>query len=93
MIQEPNDNDLLVFRKYMFDEESADTDRQMKAAIDKLQTLYPGKHITVYDAFTLGIESDSLYSDTGIDTYSLGIIDEELPALRNERDGSTITFR
>lgn len=88
-----NDNDLFVFRKFYLDEDTAELERCQRAAIDKLQTLYPGKRITAYDSLTLGIESDSLYSDTGIDTYELGTIDDEIYAIRNTRDGEVITFR
>lgn len=88
-----NDNDLLTFRKFRLDEESSETDLCREAAIDKLQTLFPGKRITVYDSFTFGIETDSLYSDSGIDTYELGIVDDELYAIRNARDLNVLTFR
>lgn len=90
---ETNDNNLLTFRKFMLDEESSETDICREAAIDKLQTLFPGKRITVYDSFTFGIETDSLYSDSGIDTYELGVVDDELYAIRNARDLEVITFR
>ena len=85
--------DLFVFRKFLLDENSPETEKMMEAALDKLQTLYPGKHITRYDSLTLGIETDSYYSPTGIDTYELGLIDNEIPALRNTRDDNVITFR
>lgn len=90
---ETNDSNILTFRKYMLDEETSETAQILEASIDKLQTLYPGKRITVYDSFTLGIETDSLYSESGIDIYELGTIDEELYALRNTRDLEVITFR
>lgn len=90
---ESNANDLFTFRKFRLDEESSETELCREAAIDKLQTLFPGKRITVYDSFTFGIETDSLYSDTGIDTYELGIVDDELYAIRNARDLNVITFR
>lgn len=90
---ETNDNNLLTFRKFLLDEESSETDLCREAAIDKLQTLFPGKRITVYDSFTFGIETDSLYSDSGIDTYELGMVDDELYAMRNARDLNVITFR
>lgn len=90
---ETNDNNILTFRKFMLDEESSETDLCREAAIDKLQTLFPGKRITVYDSFTFGIETDSLYSDSGIDTYELGVVDDELYAIRNARDLEVITFR
>ncbi|MBQ0047051.1 MAG: hypothetical protein KBT33_06005 [Prevotellaceae bacterium] len=90
---ESNDNELLTFRKFRFDEESSETDLCREAAIDKLQTLFPGKRITIYDSFTFGIETDSLYSESGIDTYELGIIDDELYAIRNARDLNVFTFR
>ena len=58
-----------------------------------LQTLYPERRLTVYDRLTLGIETDSWYSDTGTDTYELGLVDHEIPAIRNTRDGEVLTFR
>lgn len=85
--------DVLVFRKFLLDEVSPQTDRYLQAAIDKLQTLYPDRPVTRYDSLTLGISTDSLYSDTGTDTYQLGLVDDEIPAIRCERNGSVLTFR
>lgn len=84
---------IFVFRKFMMDEEEFDVESCHQAAIDKLQTLYPNKSIISYDTYTLGIETDSLYSETGIDTYELGSIDWEIPAIRNTCDGEINTFR
>ena len=86
-------DDLLVFQKFRLDEDPAFLDVCREAAVEKLQTLYPGKRITTYDATTLGIETDSLYSDTGIDIYDLGLVDEELPAMRNTANDNVTTFR
>lgn len=86
-------DDLLVFRRFQLEDVDSYTERCLIAAKDKLHTLYPGKHLVAMDAMTLGIETDSLYSDTGIDTYELGLVDDELPAMRNTRDGSVITLR
>lgn len=90
---ETNDNAIFTFRKFRLDEDTSETDFCRDAAIEKLQTLFPGKRITVYDSFTFGIETDSLYSDSGIDTYELGVVDDELYAIRNARDLEVITFR
>lgn len=84
---------LLVFRKFHLDESPEYLEACREAAIEKLQTLFPGKRITTYDATTLGIETDSLYSLTGIDTYDLGLVDDELPAMRNASNDEVITFR
>lgn len=86
-------DDVLVFRKFLLDEVSAETDRYLQAAVDKLQTLYPDRPVTRYDSLTLGISTDSLYSPTGYDTYELGLVDDEIPAIRNQRDGNVLTFR
>lgn len=86
-------DDLLVFRRFRLDEDDDRLFECQQAAIDKLQTLYPGKRITRYDDTHLGIESDSLYAENGIDVYELGLVDEYLPAMRNTRDDSVITFR
>ena len=64
-----------------------------RAALDKLHTLFPEKRVTTYDNCTIGIETDSLYSDTGLDIYELGVVDGEVYAMRNTRDGEVITFR
>lgn len=86
-------DDLFVFRKFMMDEQTDATETYHRAAIDKLQTLFPDKRITEYDEFTIGVETDSLYSETGTDTYELGTVDNEILALRNTRDNNVITFR
>ena len=85
--------DVLVFRKFQIDQVGPRTDRYLEAAIDKLQTLYPSQSVTRYDSLTLGIGTDSLYSPTGIDIYELGMVDDEIPAIRNQRDGAVLTFR
>lgn len=86
-------DDLFVFQRFMEGDDDAMIDRCHVAAIDKLQTLYPGKRVTIYDHLTIGIETDSYYSETGTDTYELGLVDGEIPALRNTRDGEVLTFR
>lgn len=86
-------DDLFVFRKFrVFDDERLLT-RCHKAALDKLHTLFPDKKVTRYDLTTLGIQTDSYYSLTGIDTYELGMVNDEVPAMRNTRDGEVITYR
>ncbi|MCQ2256790.1 MAG: hypothetical protein MJZ41_02210 [Bacteroidaceae bacterium] len=84
---------IFIFRKFMLDDDEEEIDKCHRAAVDKLQTLYPGKQIIDYDQFTIGIETDSYYSETGIDTYELGTVDWEIPAIKNTRDGEVITFR
>lgn len=86
-------DDLFIFRKFRLDESHDFLDICRCAAIEKLQTLFPGKRITTYDATTLGIETDSLYSETGIDLYELGLVDDELPAMRNASNDNVTTFR
>ena len=86
-------DDLFIFRRFRLDEAPDFLDACREAAIEKLQTLFPGKRITVYDPTTLGIETDSLYSDTGIDTYELGLVDDELPAMRCTANDNVTTFR
>lgn len=86
-------DDLFVFRRFHLDEDPAFLDACRAAAVEKLQTLFPGKRITIYDSTTLGIETDSLYSETGIDTYTLGLVDDELPAMRCEANDNVTTFR
>lgn len=86
-------DDLFRFQRFRADEDAVLVEKCYKAAVDKLQTLYPGKRITSYGLTTIGIESDSLYATTGQDSYELGLVDEETPALMRTRDESIITFR
>ena len=86
-------SDILVFTKYMMDCDAAVAARHMLAAVEKLLSLYPGKRVLQLDALTLTVETDSLYSDTGVDVYELGLVDKEIPAIRCVRDGRVITFR
>lgn len=85
--------DLFVFRPFRLDDDEVLVERCHSAALEKLQTLYPGRCVTSYDTMSLGIPTDSYYSDSGFDTYELGLVDAEIPAMRNTRDGEVITFR
>jgi hypothetical protein len=84
---------LLDFRRFTLGDDDNVAARCLRGAVDKLQTLYPGKRITTYDNITLGVETDSLYSETGTDIYELGLVDEELSAMRCVRTGEVLTFR
>lgn len=86
-------DDLFVFHRFNEADDEAFVRQCHHAALDKLQTLFPGKQLTVYDHLTIGIATDSFYSETGIDTYELGLVDDEIPAIRNTRDGEVLTFR
>lgn len=86
-------DDLLSFRRFTLDDDDAVVVGCCRGAMDKLQTLYPGKRITNYGDITLGVETDSIYSETGADTYELGLVDGELPAMRCVRTDEVITFR
>lgn len=86
-------NERFVFTRFLINEADGLAQNYYDAAIEKLQTLFPGKNIVGYDNLTIGIETDSLYSDTGMDLYDLGLVDGEIPAIRNQRDGCVITFR
>lgn len=84
---------LLDFRRFTLGDDDKVAAKCLRGAMDKLQTLYPGKRITTYDNITLGVETDSLYSDTGTDIYELGLVDDEMPAMRCLRTGEVVTFR
>ena len=51
--------ELFAFQRFLEDEDETFVARCQRAAIDKLQTLYPERRLTVYDRLTLGIETDS----------------------------------
>lgn len=84
---------LFVFRPFRADDDEKQKDRCHAAALDKLQTLFPGKRATSYDNTSIVIPTDSYYSSTGFDTYELGMVDDEIPGMRCTRDGEVITFR
>lgn len=86
-------DDLFVFRRFNEGDDDTLINACHQGAMDKLQTLFPNKRITTYDHITIGIETDSFYSETGIDTYELGLVDGEVPAMRNTRDGEVMTLR
>lgn len=84
---------LLDFRRFTLGDDDNVAARCLRGAMDKLHTLYPGKRITTYDNITLGVETDSLYSEIGTDIYELGLVDGEMPAMRCVRTDEVITFR
>ena len=86
-------DDLLVFRKFRLDTDSATLERHRAAAMEKLQTLYPGDRITAIDATTLCIATDAPYATDGFDLYDLGLVDGEIAAMRNRRTDEVVTFR
>lgn len=86
-------DELFVFRRFLMDEDADLLQRVQDAAVEKLQTLFPGHRLVVYDALTLGIDTDSPMSETGVDLYETGLVDGEVPAMRNTRDGNVITLR
>lgn len=86
-------DELFVFRRFLMDEDAGLLQRVQEAAVEKLQTLFPGHRLVVYDALTVGIDTDSPMSETGVDTYETGLVDGEVPAMRNTRDGHVITLR
>lgn len=85
--------DLLTFRRFTAADDDEHVEACCRGALDKLQTLYPGKKVVVYDSATLGIETDSLYSESGVDVYELGLVDGELSAMRCVRTDEVVTFR
>ena len=86
-------DELFVFCRFLMDEDADLLQRVQEAAVEKLQTLFPGHRLVVYDALTLGIDTDSPMSETGVDLYETGLVDGEVPAMRNTRDGNVITLR
>ena len=86
-------DDLLVFRKFRLDTDSAILERHRAAAMEKHQTLFPGDRITAIDATTLCIATDAPYATDGYDLYDLGLVDGEIAAMRNRRTDEVVTFR
>lgn len=86
-------DDLLVFRKFRLDTDYATLECHRAAAMEKLQTLFPGDRITAIDATTLCIATDAPYATDGYDLYDLGLVDGEIAAMRNRRTDEVVTFR
>lgn len=82
-----------VFQRFLVDEDPAFLSQCETAAREKLETLYPTKRIKAIDSFSITIESDSLYASDGYETYLIGLVDGEVPALQRTTDGQIITFR
>lgn len=85
--------ELFHFRRFLADEDEEFVEKCYEAAVEKLQTLFPGKRITAYGQTEIGIESDSVYASNGQDRYVLGLVDGETPALWRAGDEELITFR
>ena len=86
-------DDLLSFKKFYSDEDTHFIEKCHKAAVDKLNTLYPDKRITTYDYTTIAVDSDSVYCKDGVETYELGMINDEIPAMKRSSDDYIISFR
>lgn len=86
-------DDLLVFRKFRLDTDSATLECHRAAALEKLHTLFPGDRLTAIDATTLCIATDAPYATDGFDLYDLGLVDGEIAAMRNRRTDEVVTFR
>lgn len=82
-----------LFRRFLVDEDPSFLALCEQAAWEKLETLYPTKKIKAIDSFSITIESDSLYAVDGTETYLIGLVDDEVPALQRMTDGQIITFR
>ena len=88
-----NSDDLFLFRPFTAADDDVLIGQCHAGAVEKLQTLFPGQRLTIYDLRTIGITSDSLYCPNGMDTFVLGMVDDELPAMRRESDQQVFTFR
>ncbi len=86
-------NDILVFKKLRLDADATLLERYRHAAMEKLHTLFPGDRVTATDATTLCIATDAPYAENGLDTYDIGLLDDEIPCMRNNRNEEVITFR
>lgn len=87
-------DNLFVFRRFFAAEQDETSCRAFQqAAVDKLQTLYPGQRILVLDENTIGVEDPESSSASGLILYDLGLVDEEIPAIMNRETEDTLTFR
>ena len=86
-------DETLTFTPFLADADEDFLTACVHAAQDKLETLYPGKRILRADWHSILIETDSLYAPSGIESYRLGLLDDDYPALQRASDGQVITFR
>lgn len=84
-------SDIFVFRKFMTGEREGESHLYREAALEKLHTLHPGRRFTVYDDFTIVMRTDN-GCDNG-ETYVIGLVDEEIPAMQNTATDEVTTFR
>ena len=87
------ESDRFVFRKFRLDADSGLLERCHAAALEKLQTLSPGDAVRTADVATLRIATCAPDAEDGMDTYELGMLDNEIPCMRNCRNDEVITFR
>lgn len=85
--------DRFVFRKFRLDADSRLLERCHAAALEKLHTLFPGDAIRLVDVATLKVATFAPDVEDGMDTYELGMLDDEIPCMRNCRNDEVITFR
>lgn len=84
---------MLNFRKFRLDTDPAFLAACRQAAVEKLQTLHPTHRLLHSDELTLAIETDSLYATDGREVYELGLVDDEVPAMRSTLTDLVTTFR
>lgn len=82
-----------IFCRFLADEDPDFLETCERAAREKLETLYPLKKIISGDSFSIAIESDSYLAENGVETYLIGMVDDEIPAIQRVSDGQIITFR
>lgn len=83
--------DIFVFRKFLPGERDGESHAYREAALEKLHTLHPGSRLTVYDDFTITLSPGR--DGTHADTYVLGLVDDEIPAMQNTSTEEVTTFR
>ncbi|MCI5450876.1 hypothetical protein MR532_03305 [bacterium] len=83
--------DIFVFRRFMTGDIVDESHTYRDAAIEKLQTLFPGKRLTVYDDFTIGVED--VCCEGRFALHVLGLVDGEIPAIQNTESEEVITYR
>lgn len=86
-------DELFHFKRFLADVSPDILQDCYDGAVEKFNVLYPGRKVITYDQRTLGLETDDLDAPNGYDIYELGLVDEEMPAMKCTRTERIITYR
>ncbi len=84
-------SDIFVFRKFLPGEQTDKARLYLDAAVEKLQTMHPGCKVIIYDEHTIAIPRHE--NGEELETFVLGLVDGEIPAMQSVISDEVTTFR